>query len=375
MLSPDAGDWQKGTAMALDLGLFELDLGLALAGIIVGFIVGLTGMGGGALMTPILILVFNINPLAAVSSDLVVSLFMKPVGAAVHLRRGTVNMTLVKWLAIGSVPAAFGGVLILKALGQSESIENFIKIALGVALLLSVGTMVGKATISLRQYYRDRAKGVLGESDVTIMGITVRPIPTILVGILGGVVVGMTSVGSGSLIIVGLLLLYPKLRAGGLVGTDLVQAVPLVAAAALGHILFGDFQADTTAALLVGAFPGVYLGARVSSRGQSGIIRRALVVMLFASGLKLVGVSEVWVGIAVLALVLLGPVLWALVRNSEGLQRRPHQVAGVPPWRLVVAAATGVPPRYQGHPPTETDVEPGAGKEKWDVERSAADPL
>ncbi|HVQ17766.1 MAG TPA: sulfite exporter TauE/SafE family protein, partial [Actinomycetes bacterium] len=158
--------------MTLDLGFVDLDLGLALAGILVGFVVGLTGMGGGALMTPILILFFGIDPLSAVSSDLVVSMFMKPVGAAVHLRRKTVNMGLVKWLVIGSVPAAFAGVLILKSVGNNQSVEDFVKIALGVALLLSVATMVGKALISLRQYYRDRRAGVVDAGPSSVFGVT-----------------------------------------------------------------------------------------------------------------------------------------------------------------------------------------------------------
>ncbi len=121
-------------------------------------------MGGGALMTPILILFFGIDPLTAVSSDLVVSLFMKPVGAAVHLRRGTVNLKLVKWLVIGSVPAAIIGVLIITSIGDSETVADIIKLALGIALLLSVATMIGKAIVSLRQYYRDRAAGIVGQS-------------------------------------------------------------------------------------------------------------------------------------------------------------------------------------------------------------------
>ena len=283
-------------------GGFELNVGLLIAGIIVGFVVGLTGMGGGALMTPALILFFGVDPLTAVSSDLIVSLFMKPVGAAVHLRRGTVNLTLVKWLMLGSVPAAVGGVLIITSIGESATVETFIKIALGVALLLSVATMIGKALVSLRQHYRDQAAGVVVQSGASVFAIKVKPIPTIIIGVLGGVVVGMTSVGSGSLIIVGLLLLYPTLRAGDLVGTDLVQAVPLVGAAALTYILLGEFHLDVTGSLLLGALPGVYVGARVSSRGQAGIVRRALVLVLFASGLKLVGSSPIAVGIAVLGL-------------------------------------------------------------------------
>lgn len=358
--------------MEIDLGFMVLNVGLVVAGLVVGFVVGLTGMGGGALMTPILILFFGIDPLSAVSSDLVVSLLMKPIGASVHIRRGTVNYSLVRWLVIGSVPAAFCGVLILKALGNDETVENAVKMALGIALLLSVVTMLSKAVISLRQYYRDRDLGILGPSGNTLFGIVVKPVPTLIIGILGGVVVGMTSVGSGSLIIVGLMLLYPTLRAGDLVGTDLVQAVPLVGAAALGHILFGDFSAATTASLLVGALPGVYVGARVSARGQGGIIRRALVLVLLASGLKLVGVTPAWIVASLVAFVVVGPMLWALVRNTHGFRRRPQAVEGVPWWRLVVAAGTGVPPRYQraGRPET-----PAAAATEWDADRSAADPL
>jgi len=226
----------------------DIDFGIVLAGAIVGFTVGLTGMGGGALMTPILILFFGIDPVTAVSSDLVVSLLMKPVGAAVHLRKGTVNLKLVKWLIIGSVPAAVIGVLLITGLRDNDTVnpdtvDLIIKTALGIALLLSVATMIGKATVSLRQHYRDQSAGIIGQTGDSVLGITVRPVPTLIIGVLGGVVVGMTSVGSGSLIIVGLLLAYPTLRAGGLVGTDLVQAVPLVGAAALTYILVGEFHA------------------------------------------------------------------------------------------------------------------------------------
>jgi uncharacterized membrane protein YfcA len=354
----------------VDLGLFTLDVGLVVAGIVVGFVVGLTGMGGGALMTPVLILFFGIDPLTAVSSDLIVSLFMKPIGAVVHLRRGTVNLSLVKWLVIGSVPAAIGGVLLITSINdETGTVESFIKVALGIALLLSVATMVGKALVSLRQHYRDQAAGIVGTTGDSVFGITVKPIPTLIVGALGGVVVGMTSVGSGSLIIVGLLLLYPTLRAGGLVGTDLVQAVPLVGAAAITYILLGEFHAAVTLSLLVGALPGVYVGARVSSRGQAGIVRRALVLVLFASGLKLVGVSPIGVGIASLALVVFGPMLWAMIRSTNGFQHPPRRDPDVPMWRLVWASASGVPPRYQGESITDDP------KPEWGKEKSAADPL
>src|SRR5205085_8388066 len=123
--------------------------------------------------------------------------------------------------------------------------------------------------------------------------IRVRPLPTALLGAAGGLVVGLTSVGSGSLIIVVLLALYPALRANDLVGTDLVQAIPLVAAAALGHVLFGDLHLDIAAAVLVGSIPGVLLGARLSAYAPGGLVRAALAVVLLASALKLLGAGSV----------------------------------------------------------------------------------
>src|SRR5207244_817617 len=185
-----------------------------------------------ALMTPILVLLFKVQPLAAVSSDLVAAVVMKPVGAAVHARRGTVNRDLVRWLVLGSVPSAFAGVLVIRLFGRGQRVDDLVKTALGVALLLAATTIVAKAFVALRR----RADG--GSPNRQAEPFIARPLPTVLIGVLGGLVVGMTSVGSGSLIIVLLLLLYPSLTAAELVGTDLVQAIPLVASAALGHLLF-----------------------------------------------------------------------------------------------------------------------------------------
>lgn len=296
---------------------------VAIAGLFVGFVVGMTGMGGGALMTPMMILLFGVQPLAAVSSDLVASMVMKPVGGAVHMRRGTVNRDLVKWLVIGSVPSAFAGVLVLRWIGNGEETEAVVKASLGVALLFAAASMVAKALIDLRKVQRVRAAVSSGEQvEVTVEEIRVKPVPTVIVGIIGGLVVGMTSVGSGSLMIVALLLLYPAIRAGQLVGTDLVQAVPLVASASLGHLLFGDFQLDLTASLLIGALPGVYVGARVSSSAPGGIVRRALVVVLLASGLKLLDAGVLTVALVLLAVAVVGPVLWATVYRAASPDNR-----------------------------------------------------
>jgi uncharacterized membrane protein YfcA len=297
-----------------------LDLALVVAGLFVGVVVGLTGMGGGALMTPILVLLFGVPPLAAVSSDLVASFFMKPVGGLVHLRRGTVNLELVKWLCVGSIPAAFTGVLALRAVGDSAQVERIITVALGAALLMSVGTLIYKSYLNMKDHAYRQAAGLPPRDDLGgPPRVHVRRLPTVLVGIAGGLVVGMTSVGSGSLIIIALLALYPTLTAGSLVGTDLVQAVPLVGSAALAHIMFGDFQLDLTVALLIGAIPGVWLGARWSSVAPGGVIRRALALVLLASGLKLLGVPTAVLGALILAFVVLGPLVWSSLRAHHGL--------------------------------------------------------
>jgi len=284
-----------------------IDPKVALAGLFVGFVVGLTGMGGGALMTPILVLLFKVQPLAAVSSDIVASMIMKPVGGGVHWRRGTVNTELVRWLVTGSVPSAFLGVLLLKSSGQGEALQHHVKIALGIALLVvALGLIIRPLLSRARQ---------AGDS---IEPLVVKKAQTVLIGIAGGLVVGLTSVGSGSLMIILLLMLYPKLRLSQLVGTDLVQAIPLVASAALGHALFGDFQLSLTASILIGSIPGVFIGAQLSSRARDAVIRPALILVLLASSLKLLGSSNL-----VLALVIaVFAAAYLAVRSSEQRQSR-----------------------------------------------------
>ncbi|MTB88677.1 sulfite exporter TauE/SafE family protein [Aeromicrobium senzhongii] len=294
-----------------------MDSSLVAGAFIVGIVVGLTGMGGGALMTPMLVFFFNVPPLTAVSSDLVASAVMKPVGASVHLRRGTVNLKLVGWLCAGSVPSAFCGVLVLRAFGQSEQAQETIKIALGVAILLSAAMLMVRAYLRLVE--RARTRDGRGEPlPQSRPEREVRPLPTLLLGIVGGLVVGMTSVGSGSLVIIGLMLLYPGLKASQLVGTDLVQAVPLVAAAAISHAFFGDLDLAISLPLIIGSVPGAYIGARLSARLPGGWVRRALAFVLLASGLKLIGVPTDTTGL-ILVLVLFGaPLVWMVIRLRLG---------------------------------------------------------
>ena len=309
-----------------------------LAGALVGFTVGLTGMGGGALMTPILVIVFGINPGTAVSSDLLASLIMKPIGASVHRRQGTISWALAGWLAVGSVPAAFGGVFVLRQLGTGTHVTDWIKTLLGWALIVAAVSMVAKAILVVRE--RRRAPGLVAEP--SIASLDVKRVATVLVGVAGGFVVGMTSVGSGSLMMVMLLLLYPTLSAKQLVGTDLVQAIPLVGSATLSHLLFGHVDFGLTGTILVGSVPGVYLGARVSSRAPDAVIRPVLVVVLFASALKLLDFSNGALGFAVVLLVLVGAPLWGA---TDASLRPPDQwaAAGLRRTTWVTAQATSAP--------------------------------
>jgi uncharacterized protein len=316
----DASSGTAGCTRSTERGGFMewWDPAVAAAGLLVGLVVGLTGMGGGALMTPILVFFFGVAPLAAVSSDVVASFFMKPIGGLVHLRRGTVHLGLVKWLCLGSVPGAFAGVLLLKLLGRGADLQAFLLTALGVVLLLAALAMAAKAYLKLRERERRRARGQQEDREPELSSVTPRRLATVLVGCAGGLVVGMTSVGAGSLMIVCLLLLYPSIRVGQLVGTDLVQAVPLVASASVGHILFGDFALGLTGSILVGAIPGVWIGARVSSQSPGSLVRRALAVIMLASGAKLLGAPTGLVLVITVTAVVAGATVWAWLRVRHG---------------------------------------------------------
>jgi len=222
---------------------------------------------------------------------------------------------------VGSVPAAFTGVILIRSFGDGEAVQNHIKMALGAALLLAVGTMVARAFLNVRQWSAQRRSG--GDATSGTRGrdcpLVIRTLATVLVGALGGLVVGMTSVGSGSLIIVTLLVLYPRLTAAELVGTDLVQAVPLVGSAALGHLLFGEFHLGLTTSLLAGSLPGVYLGAKLSAVAPGGVVRRALALVLTASALKLLGAGNAQLLLVLAAAAVAGPLGWRWLRSLHGL--------------------------------------------------------
>jgi uncharacterized membrane protein YfcA len=283
----------------------HIDPYIVLGSSVVGLLVGLTGAGGGALMTPMLILLFGVKPSSAITSDLVAAVLMRPVGAAVHLSKKTVNLRLVMWMVMGSVPMAFLGSFLLHELGNSSTAQLNIERALGTALL------VGAAAMVLR-FYLDR-RNPEGRGDV-IHDLKIRPIPTLAIGMVGGIIVGMTSVGSGSLMIVLLLFLYPSIGAKQLVGTDLTQAVPLTLAAALGALAFSGVEFGVTTSIVIGSVPAVLIGSFLSSRAPDRYMRPIITFVIFASGLKYVGVPTTALGWILCTVLLGGGVAW-LVAN------------------------------------------------------------
>ncbi len=279
----------------------HIDPYIVLGSALVGFLVGLTGAGGGALMTPMLILIFGVKPSTAISSDLVAAVVMRPIGALVHLRQGTVNLRLVGWMVLGSVPAAFLGSYLLHVVGDTSEANSRVETLLGAALLVGAAAMVLRYGLD-RRHGRDR-QGVVHD-------LTVRPVPTVAIGVVGGLIVGMTSVGSGSLMIVLLLFVYPMLGANQLVGTDLTQAVPLTMAAALGALAFGHIEFSVTTSLIIGSVPAVLVGSFLSSRAPDRYIRPAITFVIFASGLKYVGVSTTALGWILCSVLLAVFVVW-----------------------------------------------------------------
>ncbi len=281
----------------------HIDPYIVLGSAVVGLLVGITGAGGGALMTPMLILLFGVAPSAAISSDLVAAVVMRPLGAGVHLRKGTVNLRLVGWMVLGSVPMAFLGAYLLHVLTNAKQAQQHIELALGIALLVGAGAMVLRYFLDKRNAHSRTA---------IVHEVTPRPLRTIAIGMLGGIVVGMTSVGSGSLMIILLLFLYPMIAASQLVGTDLTQAVPLTAAAALGALAFGHVEFGVTASLIIGSVPAVMIGALLSSSVPDRYIRPVITFVIFASGLKYVGLETTALGWALCGVLLVAGWGWLL---------------------------------------------------------------
>jgi hypothetical protein len=282
----------------------HIDPFIVLGSAVVGLLVGMTGAGGGALMTPMLILLFGVKAPSAISSDLVAAVLMRPVGAAVHMRKRTVNYRLVGWLALGSVPMAFVGAYLLHVLGKTSGAPVHVEQVLGAALLTGAAAMVIRYAMDVRG---GKARAA------AVHDLIVKPLPTVVIGMVGGVIVGLTSVGSGSLMIVLLLFLYPMIGANRLVGTDLTQAVPLTLAAAVGALIFGHVEFGVTISIIIGSVPAVLIGSLLSSRAPDKVLRPVITFVILASGLKYVGLGTTalgWTLAAVLAVSLGGWLGW-----------------------------------------------------------------
>lgn len=256
-----------------------MDFLYTISGFVVGFIVGLTGVGGGSLMTPLLVLVFGIVPATAVGTDLLYAAITKMGGVWVHGRRSNVDWKIVGLLASGSLPASLVTVWALKKYTlETESFNTLITTTLGVALILTALVLI------FREQLQKFVKHHVGE-----LWHERHPVAaTVATGLLLGVLVTISSVGAGALGVAALTFLYPRLSAVKIVGTDIAHAVPLTAVAGLGHMALGTVDLTLLASLILGSLPGIYLGSHLSVKIPERVLRQILASMLVLIGGKLV---------------------------------------------------------------------------------------
>jgi uncharacterized membrane protein YfcA len=260
-----------------------------LTGLLIGVLVGMTGMGGGSLMTPILVIVFGFKPTLAVGTDILHGAIFKTVGAARHRRLGTVHARLSGWMLIGSAPASLGGVALATHLKHvyGDSAQDLMSYVLGGALLFGAVGLVAKSLLQAK---------VIGDDDRFDMAWRDR-LAALAIGLVGGFIVGLTSVGSGTFFGLTMLFVFP-LRAHKVVGTDILHAAALLYVAGFGHIVAGNVDMHAVGWLLIGSIPGVLIGSHYSVRLPEGILRLTLANVLALSGLKLVDVPNVWLVVA-----------------------------------------------------------------------------
>lgn len=248
----------------------------AFAGLLVGFLVGVTGVGGGSLMTPILVLLFGVSPHTAVGTDLLFASLTKMVGTAAHGWKATVEWKIVRRLAAGSVPAAVATVIVLSQVGKPDGRTAGVMITvLGVMLIFTAGATLFQKQLALFAKTHERL-----DDDSSLW-------PTVALGAAIGVAVTITSVGAGAIGVTALLMLYPALRVSRIVGSDIAHAVPLTLVAGFGHWAIGGVDTTLLFNLLVGSVPGVLAGSLLSSRSPDHILRPALAAVLLVSGYKL----------------------------------------------------------------------------------------
>jgi uncharacterized protein len=269
-----------------------VDVALIGFGLGVGILVGMTGIGGGSLMTPLLILVFGVKPITAVGTDLAYAAVTKTVGGYKHWRQNTVELRLSTWIALGSVPAAVSGVFVLDLLDRAtgRDFDDLLLTILSAALLLTgVATLVRSFLKSMHE--RERA---------TIPMATRHKVAAVTLGVFVGFVLGVTSAGSGALIAVGLILLF-RLVPTRVVGTDVFHAAILLWAAAVAHIVAGNVDFALAGNILIGSVPGVWMGSHWSIRVPANVLRTTLAVVLIGAGMALLG--KAGLGIPTVALL------------------------------------------------------------------------
>ena len=256
-----------------------------MGGVFAGTVVGLTGLGGAAIVTPMLLLLFNVPAPVAVSTDVVSAALMKPVGAWVHLRQRTPYLKVVFALSTGSVPGVLIGTWLFTKLINNADGETLLQQMIGTVLLVAV--VVTTLRLTLPRFKKARTPGQLNLS-------MRRLIITGFIGLFVGTLVGLTSVGSGTLIAASLLLLFPAMLPSRLVGTDLVQAVPMLVVGAIAHAGLGDVDLTVLFSLLIGQIPGVWIGAKISSKYNGNELRWLLLVLVGSAGLALLG-APAWI--------------------------------------------------------------------------------
>jgi len=254
----------------------HMDLLHGVAGLLVGFLVGLTGVGGGSLMTPILVLLFGVSPATAVGTDLLFAATTKVAGSAVHGWRSTVEWRIVRRLAAGSVPAAIVALIGISCFGKlgKESGQVILTVLGCMLVLTAIATLFQKklAVFAKTHERLDEAESLW---------------PTVGLGAVLGLAVTVSSVGAGAIGVTALLMLYPGLRVSRIVGSDIAHAVPLTLIAGFGHWMIGGVDLALLLNLLIGSIPGVVAGALLSSRSPDHILRPALAAVLLFSGFKL----------------------------------------------------------------------------------------
>lgn len=254
-----------------------MEFGYILAGFVVGFLVGLTGVGGGSLMTPILLLLYNIKPAVAVGTDLLYASVTKSVGIFAHGKLGNIDWRMVKRLAMGSLPASLATLWMLHDMDmQSSQAIATIKFWLGVALIITSAAVL----------LRNKISAFVASGH----WIPERYVPasTVALGVVLGALVTLTSVGAGALGVTALIMLYPKEKITTIVGSDIAHAVPLTMVAGLGHASLGTIDYQLLGTLLIGSIPGIYLGSHLSSRVAEHWVRIVLAIILIYVGFKLV---------------------------------------------------------------------------------------